>query len=145
MLPLVSCFHCPTTFLYPFRNLSMKHCKNLKSKIKAHTAWLHIMWSCAKTNPFICNIMHLRNVVPFAAVGVSPVSRSSPSVPAAPISAQKTPTTPTPTTNPLTSILSRVDINTNTLLSALSKTQTLGGFHGENWKCKIIWGTKKFG
>uniref|UniRef100_A0A8C1SKF6 Regulation of nuclear pre-mRNA domain-containing protein 2 n=1 Tax=Cyprinus carpio TaxID=7962 RepID=A0A8C1SKF6_CYPCA len=65
------------------------------------------------------------------AVGVSPVSRSSPSVTSTPSSTQKTPTpTTAPPANPLASILSRVDISTNTLLSALSKTQTHGGFQG---------------
>ncbi|XP_052439240.1 regulation of nuclear pre-mRNA domain-containing protein 2 [Carassius gibelio] len=73
----------------------------------------------------------ITNVMKNSAVGVSPVSRSSPSVPSTPSSTQKTPTpTTAPPANPLASILSRVDINTNTLLSALSKTQTQGGFQG---------------
>ncbi|XP_073677949.1 regulation of nuclear pre-mRNA domain-containing protein 2 isoform X1 [Garra rufa] len=73
----------------------------------------------------------ITNVMKNSAVGVSPVSRSSPSVPSTPSSTQKTPTpTTAPPANPLASILSRVDINTNTLLSALSKTQTPGGFQG---------------
>ncbi|KAK7124457.1 hypothetical protein R3I94_018732 [Phoxinus phoxinus] len=76
----------------------------------------------------------ITNVMKNSAVGVSPVSRSSPSVPSTPSSAQKTPPTSAPPANPLASILSRVDINTNTLLSALSKTQTHGGFQGESWK-----------
>ncbi|XP_043073319.1 regulation of nuclear pre-mRNA domain-containing protein 2 isoform X1 [Puntigrus tetrazona] len=71
----------------------------------------------------------ITNVMKNSAVGVSPVSRSSPSVPSTPSSTQKTPTT-APPANPLASILSRVDINPNTLLSALSKTQTHGGFQG---------------
>lgn len=81
--------------------------------------------------------MHSNIAFAFAAVGVSPVSRSSPSVPSTPSSTQKTPTT-APPANPLASILSRVDISPNTLLSALSKTQTHGGFQGEKWKRKII-------
>uniref|UniRef100_A0A8C1GJF9 Regulation of nuclear pre-mRNA domain-containing protein 2 n=1 Tax=Cyprinus carpio TaxID=7962 RepID=A0A8C1GJF9_CYPCA len=73
----------------------------------------------------------ITNVMKSSAVGVSPVSRSSPSVPSTPSSTQKTPTpTTAPPANPLASILSRVDINPNTLLSALSKTQTHGGFQG---------------
>ncbi|XP_026087721.1 regulation of nuclear pre-mRNA domain-containing protein 2 isoform X1 [Carassius auratus] len=71
----------------------------------------------------------ITNVMKSSAVGVSPVSRPSPSVPSTPSSTQKTPTT-APPANPLASILSRVDINPNTLLSALSKTQTHGGFQG---------------
>ncbi|KAI2653052.1 Regulation of nuclear pre-mRNA domain-containing protein 2 [Labeo rohita] len=73
----------------------------------------------------------ITNVMKNSAVGVSPVSRSSPSVPSTTSSTQKTPTpTTAPPANPLASILSRVDINPNTLLSALSKTQTQGGFQG---------------
>ncbi|KTF77670.1 hypothetical protein cypCar_00032956, partial [Cyprinus carpio] len=73
----------------------------------------------------------ITNVMKNSAVGVSPVSRSSPSVTSTPSSTQKTPTpTTAPPANPLASILSRVDISTNTLLSALSKTQTHGGFQG---------------
>lgn len=87
---------------------------------------------------FLCNIMHSIIAFSFAAVGVSPVSRSSPSVPSTPSSTQKTPPATAPPANPLASILSRVDINTNTLLSALSKTQAHGGFQGENWKSKMI-------
>ncbi|KAK2887532.1 hypothetical protein Q8A67_015760 [Cirrhinus molitorella] len=73
----------------------------------------------------------ITNVMKNTGAGVSPVSRSSPSVPSTPSSIQKTPTpTTAPPANPLASILSRVDINPNTLLSALSKTQTQGGFQG---------------
>uniref|UniRef100_A0A672T6X1 Regulation of nuclear pre-mRNA domain-containing protein 2-like n=1 Tax=Sinocyclocheilus grahami TaxID=75366 RepID=A0A672T6X1_SINGR len=73
----------------------------------------------------------ITNAMKNSAVGVSPVSRSSPSVPSTPSSTQKTPTPSTaPPANPLASILSRVDINPNTLLSVLSKTQTHGGFQG---------------
>ncbi len=80
---------------------------------------------------------------PFAAVGVSPVSRSSPSVPSTPSSTQKTPTpTTAPPAIPLASILSRVDINPNILLSALSKAQTHGGFQGEKWKIFFCWDMK---
>ncbi|XP_051727973.1 regulation of nuclear pre-mRNA domain-containing protein 2a [Ctenopharyngodon idella] len=72
----------------------------------------------------------ITNVMKNSAVGVGPVSRSSPSVPSTPSSSQKTPTTTAPPANPLASILSRVDLNPSTLLSALSKTQTQGGFQG---------------
>lgn len=90
--------------------------------------------------------MHSNIAFTFAAVGVSPVSRSSPSVPSTPSSTQKTPTpTNAPPANPLASILSRVDISPNTLLSALSKTQTHGGFQGEKWNRKMIWETKELG
>ncbi|XP_051527718.1 regulation of nuclear pre-mRNA domain-containing protein 2a isoform X2 [Myxocyprinus asiaticus] len=66
----------------------------------------------------------ITNVMKNSAVGVSPVSRSSPSVSSTPTSTLKTPTSPS--ANPLASFLSRVDINPNTLLGALSKTQTQG-------------------
>ncbi|XP_022538732.2 regulation of nuclear pre-mRNA domain-containing protein 2a [Astyanax mexicanus] len=65
--------------------------------------------------------------------GVSPASRSSTTTlntPSTASSAPKTPTTPAPAAapaaSPLASILSRVDFNPSTLLSALSKTQAQG-------------------
>ncbi|TRY65122.1 hypothetical protein DNTS_009675 [Danionella cerebrum] len=72
----------------------------------------------------------LNTLMKNSATGVTPASRPSPNVTSTPSTALKTPTTTAPPANPLTSILSRVDISTNTLLSALSKTQSLGGFQG---------------
>ncbi|XP_051992057.1 regulation of nuclear pre-mRNA domain-containing protein 2-like isoform X2 [Xyrauchen texanus] len=72
----------------------------------------------------------ITNVMKNSAVGVSPVSLSSPSIPSTPISTLKIPPTASPSANPLASFLSRVDINTNTLLSVLSKTQSQGGLQG---------------
>uniref|UniRef100_W5KZ86 Regulation of nuclear pre-mRNA domain-containing protein 2 n=1 Tax=Astyanax mexicanus TaxID=7994 RepID=W5KZ86_ASTMX len=58
--------------------------------------------------------------------GVSPVSRPSPGTPTTPSShaPSKPPPSGTPTPNPLASILSRVDISPEGILSALTKTQT---------------------
>nr|XP_055076328.1 regulation of nuclear pre-mRNA domain-containing protein 2a [Misgurnus anguillicaudatus] len=73
----------------------------------------------------------LTNVMKNSAVGASPVSRSSPSVQSTPGSIQKPLTTAAPPpANPLANILSKVDINPNTLLSVLSKTQPHGGLQG---------------
>ncbi|KAA0710135.1 Regulation of nuclear pre-mRNA domain-containing protein 2 [Triplophysa tibetana] len=72
----------------------------------------------------------LTNVMKNSAVGVSPVSRSSPSVASTPSSTLKTPVAAAPPANPLANLLSRVDINPNALLSVLSKTQPHGGLQG---------------
>ncbi|XP_051948602.1 regulation of nuclear pre-mRNA domain-containing protein 2-like isoform X2 [Xyrauchen texanus] len=70
----------------------------------------------------------ITNVMKNSAVGVSPMSQASPNVPSTTTSTTtSTPKMPTsPSANPLASFLSRVDINPNTLLGVLSKTQTQG-------------------
>lgn len=64
----------------------------------------------------------------FLPLGVSPASRPSPGTPTSPSnlsSGLKTPApAPTPAHNPLANILSKVEITPESILSALSKTQT---------------------
>ncbi|KAL4636176.1 regulation of nuclear pre-mRNA domain-containing protein 2 [Arapaima gigas] len=84
--------------------------------------------------------------------GVSPVSRPSPGTPTTPSAQGSAVKTPTPSpggpsaTNPLASILSRVDITPEGILSALSKTQAQsGGLQGLSSLLHTVTGNSSVG
>ena len=93
------------------------------------------LWDISDSIQWLESVMHLKVIFElrileliFLPPGVSPASRPSPGTPTSPSSLTSGLKTPAPATttshNPLANILSKVEITPESILSALSKTQT---------------------